>query len=135
MCKPKRQAMISKAFSALGPGSRWVSPETPWSLFAPAARAVLMPQPRALFPALPRRTRDRLLFSRSSNGESSERTNLLQKRTASLLSAPLTPALLPRGRAHPPRSPVTRRTGTASGAPLDPRASDSAWRSMKLLNE
>lgn len=71
---------------------------------APAARAVLMPQPRALFPALPRRTRDRLLFSRSSNGESSERTNLLQKRTASLLSAPLTPALLPRGRgrAHPP---------------------------------
>lgn len=57
---------------------------------------------RALFPALPRRTRDRLLFSRSSNGKSSERTNLLQKHTASLLSAPLTPALLPRGRAHPP---------------------------------
>lgn len=84
---------------ALAPAGCHPKPPGP---FAPAARAVLMPRPRALFPALPRRTRDRLLFSRSSNGESSERTNLLQKRTASLLSAPLTPALLPRGRAHPP---------------------------------
>lgn len=107
---------------------------------------MLIPQTRTLFPALPRRTRDGLLCSHSSNGKSSERPSLTYCKSADCLPAFRSSAPL---HSHPVaaftltltctlahrRSPVTRRTRTASGAPLYPRASDSAWHSIKLLNK